>query len=35
MTPMTSQKIFPCKTSLYSQTTEQKPLKPGHMLHEA
>jgi hypothetical protein len=35
MTPMTGQKIFTCKTSSYSQTSERKPLKPGHMLHEA
>ena len=35
MTPMTRQKIFACKTSSYSQTTEWKPLMPGHMLHEA
>jgi len=35
MTPMTRQKIFTCKTSSYSQTTERKPLKPGHVLHEA
>ena len=35
MTPMTRQKIFTCKTSSYSQTTERKPLMPGHMLHEA
>jgi len=27
--------IFTCKTSSYSQTTKRKPLKPGHMLHEA
>jgi hypothetical protein len=32
---MARQKIFTCKTSSYSQTTERKPLKPGHMLHEA
>jgi len=32
---MTRQKIFTCKTSSYSQTTERKPLKPGHVLHEA
>jgi len=31
---MTRQKIFICKTSSYSQTTERKPLKPGHVLHE-
>ena len=35
MTPMKRQKIFSCKTSSYSQTTERKPLKPGHVFHEA
>jgi hypothetical protein len=35
MTPMRRQKIFTCKTSSYSQTTERKPLKPGYALHEA
>jgi len=29
------QKIFTCKTSSYSQTTERKLLMPGHVLHEA
>jgi hypothetical protein len=35
MTLMKKQKIFTCKTSSYSLTTEGKLLKPGHVLHEA